>query len=134
MYKIDNIDYQIAQRYRGYDGNNDGRVGRSEWSGDTRLFLRLDANRDGYITLLEYARGSGYTLDALGAQLRFSISTRTMTAGSRNRWNEQRRLPPSRHQRDTTGSAARFEEPKEAATTNTRRHSSIRSTRATTDG
>jgi opacity protein-like surface antigen len=63
---VDNIDYQIAQRYRGYDLNADDRVGRSEWPGDARLFLRLDTNRDGHLTIQEYTQGNGFNLDALG--------------------------------------------------------------------
>jgi len=64
--RVDHIDYQIAQRYRSYDVNHDDRVGRSEWPGDARLFTRLDANRDGYVTLQEYTQGNGFNLDALG--------------------------------------------------------------------
>ena len=41
--RVDNFDTQIAQRYRGYDMNNDDRVGRNEWPGDPRLFSRLEA-------------------------------------------------------------------------------------------
>ncbi|RPI55676.1 MAG: hypothetical protein EHM55_07205, partial [Acidobacteria bacterium] len=72
--RVDGYDRQIAQRYSGYDLNHDNRVGRSEWRGDGRLFVRLDANRDGYVTLLEYAQGNGYNLDALGGPA-FSFST-----------------------------------------------------------
>ena len=32
--RVDNLDSQIAQRFRGYDMNNDNRVARSEWPGD----------------------------------------------------------------------------------------------------
>jgi hypothetical protein len=64
--RVDNFDNQIAQRYRGYDMNNDNRVTRSEWPGDERLFTRLDANRDGSVTMQEYTQGAGFNLDALG--------------------------------------------------------------------
>jgi len=71
--RVDNLDNQIAQRFRGYDLNSDSRVGRSEWSGDARLFTRLDANRDGYVSIQEYSQGGGFTLDSLGgASYRFS--------------------------------------------------------------
>ena len=40
--RVDNLDSQIAQRFRGYDMDNDNRVARSEWPGDARLFTRLD--------------------------------------------------------------------------------------------
>src|SRR5262245_27748329 len=64
--RIDNLDNQIARRFRGYDMNGDSRVGRSEWPGDARLFTRLDTNRDGYISMQEYSEGGGFTRDALG--------------------------------------------------------------------
>ena len=32
--RVDNLDAQISQRFRGYDMNNDNRVARSEWPGD----------------------------------------------------------------------------------------------------
>ena len=71
--RVDNLDNQIAQRYRGYDMNSDNRVGRSEWPGDARLFARLDTNRDGYLTIQEYTRGSGFVLDSQGGpSYRFS--------------------------------------------------------------
>jgi EF hand len=71
--RVDNFDTQIAQRYRGYDMNNDDRVARSEWPGDPRLFTRLDASRDGYLTMQEYTQGGGFNLDALGGPVfRFS--------------------------------------------------------------
>jgi Ca2+-binding EF-hand superfamily protein len=37
-------------RLRDVDVNNDGRVTRSEWHGDTREFDRLDENRDGVLS------------------------------------------------------------------------------------
>jgi hypothetical protein len=64
--RVDNYDNQILERFRGYDMDNDNRVGRSEWPGDARLFGRLDANRDGYMTMQEYAQGGGFALDAQG--------------------------------------------------------------------
>lgn len=71
--RVDNLDTQISQRYRGYDMNSDNRVGRTEWPGDARLFARLDANGDGYLTIQEYTRGSGFVLDAQGGpSYRFS--------------------------------------------------------------
>ncbi len=50
---VDNQDQQIAQRFRGYDMNNDGRVAVSEWPSDQRLFTRLDTNRDSLMTMQE---------------------------------------------------------------------------------
>ena len=71
--RVDTLDSQISQRFRGYDMNSDNRVGRSEWPGNARLFTRLDANRDGYLSIQEYTRGGGFSLDALGGpSYRFS--------------------------------------------------------------
>jgi Ca2+-binding EF-hand superfamily protein len=64
--RVDNEDRQIAQRFRGYDMNDDGRVVAREWPGDRRLYERLDANRDGFLTFQEYLQGAGYRLDAQG--------------------------------------------------------------------
>jgi EF hand len=64
--RVDNLDTQISERYRGYDMNGDNRVARSEWAGDARLFAGLDTNRDRYLSMEEYAQGGGFTLDAQG--------------------------------------------------------------------
>ena len=87
--RVDNFDNQIAQRFGGYDMNSDSRVGRSEWPGDTRLFTRLDANRDGYLSMHEYAQGGGFTLDSLGgASYRFpNIDVNGDGLITRNEWN-----------------------------------------------
>ena len=87
--RVDNLDNQIAQRFRGYDMNSDSRVGRSEWPGDARLFTRLDANRDGYLSMQEYSQGGGFTLDSLGgASYRFSnIDANGDGLITRNEWN-----------------------------------------------
>lgn len=66
---VNNEDVQIAQRYRGYDLNDDGRVMSGEWPGTRELFSRLDANRDGSLTMQEYLNGSGYRLDSLGGPM-----------------------------------------------------------------
>jgi hypothetical protein len=86
--RVDNFDAQIAQRYRGYDMNNDERVARSEWPGDGRLFVRLDGNRDGYLTIQEYMQGSGFNLDSLGGpSFRFSNLDNNRDGWiSRNEW------------------------------------------------
>ena len=86
------VDTSIAkspQRFRGYDMNGDSRVGRSEWPGDGRLFTRLDANRDGYLSMQEYSQGGGFTLDSLGgASYRFSnIDVNGDGLVTRNEWN-----------------------------------------------
>jgi len=90
--RVDNLDNQIAQRFRGYDMNSDSRVGRSEWPGDARLFTRLDANRDGYLSMQEYSQGGGFTLDSLGgASYRFSnLDVNGDGLITRNEWNMNR--------------------------------------------
>jgi len=35
---------------RAMDTNNDGKIGRDEWKGQSEVFDRLDANHDGFIT------------------------------------------------------------------------------------
>ena len=99
--RVDNLDSQIAQRYRGYDMNNDNRVARSEWPGDERLFARLDTNRDGYLSMQEYTQGGGFALDSQGGpSYRFSnidmnsdgwVTPKRMEHG-------QRRLQPARRE------------------------------------
>ncbi|MEO5739111.1 MAG: hypothetical protein ABIS29_00755 [Vicinamibacterales bacterium] len=64
--RVDYLDDDISQRFRGYDMDNDNRVARSEWPGDARLFARLDTNRDGYLSMQEYAQGGDFTLDSQG--------------------------------------------------------------------
>ena len=87
--RVDNLDSQISQRFRGYDMNNDNRVGRSEWPGDARLFTRLDTNRDGYLSMQEYTQGGGFTLDSQGGpSYRFSnIDMNSDGWVTRNEWN-----------------------------------------------
>ena len=87
--RVDNLDSQISQRFRGYDMNSDNRVGRSEWPGDRRLFTRLDVNRDGYLSIQEYTQGGGFSLDALGGpSYRFSnIDMNNDGWLTRNEWN-----------------------------------------------
>jgi hypothetical protein len=87
--RVDNLDSQIAQRYRGYDMNNDNRVARSEWPGDQPLFTRLDTSRDGYLTIQEYTQGAGFTLDSQGGpSYRFSnIDMNNDGWVTRNEWN-----------------------------------------------
>ena len=86
--RVDNLDSQILQRFRGYDSNNDNRVARGEWTGDARLFTRLDGNRDGFLTIQEYTQGAGYNLDALGGPaFRFSNLDRNSDGWvTRNEW------------------------------------------------
>ena len=87
--RVDNLDNQISQRFRGYDMNNDNRVARSEWPGDARLFTRLDTTRDGYLSLQEYTQGGGASLDAQGGPSnRFSnIDMDNDGWVTRNEWN-----------------------------------------------
>jgi EF hand len=87
--RVDNVDSQISQRFRGYDMNNDSRVVRSEWPGDGRLFTRLDTNRDGYLTIQEYTQGGGFTLDSQGGPSnRFSTVDANRDGWvTRNEWN-----------------------------------------------
>ena len=71
--RVDNVDNQISQRFRGYDMNSDSRVARNEWPGDARLFARLDTTGDGFLSIEEYTRGGGFALDSQGgAPYRFS--------------------------------------------------------------
>ena len=87
--RVDNLDTQISQRFRGYDMNNDNRVARSEWPGDARLFTRLDTTRDGYLSMQEYTQGGGFTLDSQGGpSYRFSnIDMNNDGWVTRNEWN-----------------------------------------------
>jgi hypothetical protein len=87
--KVDNRDSQIAQRFRGYDIDNDNRVARSEWPGDARLFTMLDRSRDGYLSMQEYTQGGGFDLDSQGgAPYRFSnIDTNNDGWLSRSEWH-----------------------------------------------
>jgi len=87
--RVDTIDHHIAQRYRSYDRNNDGQVDRGEWQGNARLFVRLDANRDGNLTMQEYTQGNGFVLDALGGPVfRFSdIDANNDGWVTRREWN-----------------------------------------------
>jgi len=87
--KVDNLDNEIDQRFRSYDMNGDSRVGRSEWPGNARLFTHLDANRDGYLSIREYAEGGGFNLDSVGGgSYRFSnIDVNGDGLITRNEWN-----------------------------------------------
>jgi hypothetical protein len=87
--RVDNVDNQIAQRFRGYDMNSDNLVGRSEWSGDARLFTRLDTSRDGYLSIEEYTQGGGFTLDAQGGPSSRFTNVDTNRDGwvTRNEWS-----------------------------------------------
>jgi EF hand domain-containing protein len=87
--RVDNLDAQISQRFRGYDMNNDNRVARSEWPGDQPLFTRLDTSRDGYLSMQEYTQGGGFTLDSRGGPSnRFSnIDMNNDGWVTRNEWN-----------------------------------------------
>ena len=99
--RVDNLDTQISQRFRGYDMNNDNRVARSEWPGDARLFTRLDTNRDGYLSMEEYTQGGGFTLDSQGGPpSRFSnIDMNNDGWVTRNEWNMgDQRLQPARRE------------------------------------
>jgi len=86
--RVDDVDAQIAQRYRGYDMNNDSRVARNEWPGNGRLFSQLDSNRDGYLTIQEYTQGNGFNLDSQGGPaFRFSnLDANNDGWVSRNEW------------------------------------------------
>jgi hypothetical protein len=87
--RVDNLDSQISQRFRGYDMNSDNRVARSEWPGNQPLFTRLDTSRDGYLTIQEYTQGAGFTLDAQGGpSYRFAnIDMNNDGWVTRNEWN-----------------------------------------------
>ena len=87
--RVDNLDAQISQRFRGYDMNSDNRVARQEWPGSQPLFTRLDTSRDGYLTIQEYTQGAGFTLDSQGGpSYRFSnIDMNNDGWVTRNEWN-----------------------------------------------
>ena len=87
--RVDSQDAQIAQRFRGYDMNNDNRVAVSEWPGEQRLFARLDTNRDRLLSIEEYTTGAGFRLDAQGGPAnRFSnIDANRDGWVTRNEWN-----------------------------------------------
>src|SRR5204862_2116929 len=63
---VDQQDTLIAQRFRNYDNNGDGRVSASEWTGNRALFSRLDTNRDGYLSIAEYTNNGGFNADSQG--------------------------------------------------------------------
>lgn len=66
---IDQQDALIAQRFRGYDRNGDGRITMDEWNAthaDSWLFTRLDNNRDRSLSLDEYAFGGGVRMESQG--------------------------------------------------------------------
>ena len=116
--RVDNLDTQISQRFRGYDMNDDNRVARSEWAGDARLFTRLDTSRDGYLSMEEYAEGGGFTLDAQGGPpSRFSNIDRNndgwvtrpesrMATGEFDRFDVNRDNRISRAEFDNVGNAS----------------------------
>ena len=87
--RIDNVDQEIAQRFRGYDMNNDARVAANEWPGDRRLFERLDTNGDHYLTMQEYITGGGFRLDSIGGPTYGFSSLDSNRDGwiTRNEWN-----------------------------------------------
>lgn len=86
---VDHHDAQIAQRYRGYDMDSDGRVATAEWPGDQRLFTRLDSNRDRYLTIQEYTTGAGFNLDSQGGPANTFSNVDSNRDGwiTRNEWN-----------------------------------------------
>ncbi len=86
---VDTQDNQIAQRYRGYDMDNDGHVTTSEWPGDQRLFTRLDSNRDRYLSIEEYTTGAGFRLDSQGGPANTFSNVDSNRDGwvTRNEWN-----------------------------------------------
>jgi len=66
---VNQQDALIAQRFRAYDRNGDGRVSPAEWNNsqaDRTLFARLDSNHDRALTLDEYASGDGMRADSQG--------------------------------------------------------------------
>ena len=70
--RVDNLDAQISQRFRGYDMNTDNRVARSEWPGDQPLFTRLDVNRDNRISRFEFQNDTGAYQDTRYSPAQFN--------------------------------------------------------------
>ena len=71
---VDQQDTLIAQRFRNYDDNGDSRVSSAEWTGNRALFQRLDTNRDGFLSMSEYANNGGFIADSQGGP-QFSFRT-----------------------------------------------------------
>lgn len=67
-------DPHIAVKKR--DSNGDGKVSQSEWDGNKKAFAKFDADKDGFITLEEFARKWGVTLDTPNVEAK-SIPTKT---------------------------------------------------------
>jgi Ca2+-binding EF-hand superfamily protein len=86
---VDQQDTLIAQRFRNYDNNGDGRVSASEWTGNRALFQRLDTNRDGYLSMSEYTNNGGFNADSQGGPaFTFTNLDRNHDGWlTRNEWN-----------------------------------------------
>ena len=69
--------------------DNDNRVAAANGRGTDELFGRLDATRDGYMTMQEYTQGGGFSLDARGGpSFRFSnIDMNRDGSVTRSEWN-----------------------------------------------
>jgi Ca2+-binding EF-hand superfamily protein len=86
---VDQQDTLIAQRFRNYDYDGDSRVSATEWSGNRALFRRLDANRDGYLSMTEYTNNGGFNSDNQGGPaFNFGNLDRNRDGWlTRNEWN-----------------------------------------------
>jgi hypothetical protein len=84
---VDRQDTLIAQRFRSYDANGDNRVSTGEWAGDQVLFRRLDADRNSYLTIVEYVNAGDMTAQG-GPAYRFSnLDVNGDGWITRNEWN-----------------------------------------------
>lgn len=114
---VDQQDTAIAQRFRGYDHNTDSRVAATEWPGNQALFRRLDANRDGFLTMAEYTNAGGYQADSQGGPAYTFVNLDRNRDGfvTRSEWrmgdadfnrldvNRDNRISNYEFQNDTTG-------------------------------
>ncbi len=89
--RVDNLDNQIAQRFRGYDMNSDSRVGRSEWPGATQIPCCSRASTriaTADLSPKRTRRQRGRPIRLVVPHYRFSNIDATATAAiTRNEWN-----------------------------------------------
>ena len=104
----DNIDLDRNDRFEYLDANNNGRVERGEWHGDTSTFERLDRNNDGWISRYEMRGQNQGAADRAESDLFASLDYNHDNRISQDEWHWSRR---SFLQQDTNrdGSVSRDE-------------------------